>query len=190
MTRIALFPLNTVVFPGGEIELRIFEPRYLRMVSDCLSRSEPFGLCLIRKGSEVGAAAQPFRVGTLARIVDWEQRRDGLLGITARGECRFIASKPEINAMQLLTAEVELLDEPPPIAIPEQFAPLRELLRRILEQLPAPPKSEPQYDDACWVGGRLAEILPLPLRDKQRLLEIDDPLERLLRLQQLLQPEP
>ncbi len=186
--RIPLFPLNTVVFPGGEIQLRVFEPRYLRMVSDCLRRSEPFGLCLIREGCEVGMAARPYRVGTLARIVDWEQLPDGLLGITARGERRFAAINSQVDAMQLVTAEIELLEEPPLITLPEQFAPLRELLQRILEQLPAKARQQPRYDDADWVACRLAEILPLPLRDKQRLLELNDPLERLQQLQQLLRP--
>ena len=88
MTTVPLFPLNSVLFPGGMLPLRIFEPRYLDMVSECMRSDSCFGVCLIRDGKEVVKAASCFDIGTLARIVDWDQRDDGLLGITVKGESR------------------------------------------------------------------------------------------------------
>lgn len=189
--RIPLFPLNTVLFPEGTLSLRVFEPRYLQMVGDCLRQDSPFGVCLIHEGSEVGAAATPVRVGTLGYIADWEQRPEGLLGITVRGGQRFVIEEQVIGPQQLLTASIRLLDEPPSSGIAAEFEPLCVLLRRILEQLGGPYRGiEPRYDDARWVGCRLAEILPLPLRLKQRLLELDDPYERLRCLHQGVQRPP
>jgi Lon protease-like protein len=189
--QIPLFPLNTVLFPGGTLALRIFEPRYMRMVSDCLKGDAPFGVCLIRSGSEVGTAAKPYRIGTLARIVDWEQRPDGLLGITARGERRFSVGQCQMDAQQLQHAEATLLDEAPPTEIGPDFQPLVELLQRIIDQLGGAYAPQQGRDgDAGWVGYRLAELLPLPLRDKQRLLEVSDPIQRLRRLHRMLQPDP
>ena len=189
--RIPLFPLNTVLFPGGTLTLRIFEPRYLRMVSDCLANQRPFGVCLIRSGREVGSIAEPFGIGTLAHIVDWEQRQDGLLGITARGDRRFSIGQTEADAQQLLHADVTLLEPDAATPLAPEFRPLAELLQRIHDQLGSTglAKPEPMRDDAGWVGCRLAELLPLPLRDKQRLLEGGDPSERLRLLHQLLKPE-
>ena len=84
--KIALFPLNTVLFPEGELQLRLFEPRYLDMVSNCLQTDTGFGICLIRNGQEAGVPAEFFPMGTYAKIIDWDQMPDGLLGITVRGD--------------------------------------------------------------------------------------------------------
>lgn len=187
--RIPLFPLNTVLFPGGDLNLRIFEQRYLRMISDCLTRDAPFGISLIDSGEEVGGLAVPCRIGTLVRIVDWEQRPEGLLGITVRGEQRFAIVEYEADAHQLLHADVTLLDNAPSTALSEKFQPLAELLLRILEQLgDADRLQHAQPGDATWVGCRLAELLPLPLHEKQRLLETSNPTTRLQLLYHMLQP--
>ncbi len=187
MTQIPLFPLNTVLYPGGPLQLRIFEPRYLELVSDCLRHGNGFGVCLIRTGAEVGPAPVPRDVGTLGRISDWEQRRDGLLGITVIGERRFRLRELQTLPSQLLLGEVEYLEQPARTALPERFQPLTELLRRIVEQLDGPYDSLPTaYDEAGWVSYRLAEILPLPLAAKQELLEQDDPLGRLERIERLI----
>ena len=191
MTITPMFPLEIAMLPGEELPLRIFEPRYLRMVSDCLANQRPFGVCLIRSGREVGSIAEPFGIGTLAHIVDWEQRQDGLLGITARGDRRFSIGQTEADAQQLLHADVTLLEPDAATPLAPEFRPLAELLQRIHDQLGSTglAKPEPMRDDAGWVGCRLAELLPLPLRDKQRLLEVGDPSERLRLLHQLLKPE-
>lgn len=178
-----LFPLHTVLFPGGVLPLRIFEPRYLDMVSDCLRNDRGFGICLIRSGREVGAAADCHEVGTLARIQDWDKTPEGLLAITARGERRFRALEREVRADQLSVARIELLDEPPPQPLPVAFAPLARLLEHLLDDLDPPYKTLPRaLDDADWVGARLAELLPLDPQEKQFLLEQADPLARLTTL--------
>lgn len=181
--RIPLFPLNTVLFPGGTLPLRIFEPRYMEMISACMKEQTGFGVSLILSGKEVGEAATPYDVGTLVRIVDWDQRDDGLLGITVRGERRFRARSSEVRPSHLIIAEVELLDESTPIAIPSRYERTVPLLRDLIERLGGMHVEQtPHYDDAVWVSGRLAELLPIDLPQKQYLLQLDDPIERLERL--------
>lgn len=175
-----LFPLHTVLFPGGVLPLRIFEPRYLDMVSDCLRNDHGFGICLIRSGHEVGRASDCHEVGTLARIQDWDNTPEGLLAITVRGECRFRVLEREVRADQLTMARLELLEEPPPQPLPVEFAPLARLLERLLDDLDPPYKTLPRaLDDTDWVGARLTELLPLDPQEKQLLLEQADPRARL-----------
>ena len=181
--RLPLFPLHTVLFPGGVLPLRIFEPRYLDMVSDCLRNDSGFGVCLIRAGREVGAAAETFAIGTLARIQDWDRTPAGLLAITARGERRFHIIAREVREDRLAVAQVEFLEEPLPCALPLQHAPLARLLEHLLDDLDPPYKNLPRaLDDADWVGARLTELLPMDLQEKQALLEQGDPLLRLTTL--------
>lgn len=178
-----LFPLHTVLFPGGILPLRIFESRYLDMISDCLRNDHGFGVCLIRTGREVGAAAESFEIGTLARIQDWDRTPEGLLAITARGEQRFRILQRQVRGDQLTVAQVMLMEEPPAQALPVEYAPLARLLDRLLEDLDPPYKDLPrELDNADWVGARLTELLPLDPLDKQMLLEQGEPLTRLATL--------
>lgn len=184
---IPLFPLHTVLFPGGPLALRIFEARYLDMVSRCLRQASGFGVVLIRDGSEVGEAPEVYEVGTLGHISDWERRRDGLLGITFTGEQRFRILERGIEANRLLVAEVELLPNEPAVAVPPKHRGLVETLSRILDELGHPYQGMTKaFDDSAWLGARLAELLPLELVQKQRLLQLDDPLERLDRIARLV----
>jgi Lon protease-like protein len=184
---IALFPLNTVLFPGGPLRLRIFEPRYLDMVSRCMREDCGFGVALIVAGREAGGAAQTVEIGTLARIVDFEQLDDGLLGITARGERRFRILHVHQASDGLNMCQVEWRDEEARAEVPAQHAVLAELLRRALEQIgPAYGEVTPAYEDASWVSMRLAEILPLAAIERQELLELNDGPERLHYLQSRL----
>lgn len=186
--RIPLFPLYTVLFPGGPLPLRVFEPRYLQMIGDCLKSDACFGVCLISAGREVGEAATPYEIGTTARIVDWHQRHDGLLGISARGERRFRVLSSQVQPNQLTVAKVELLPEDAELDVPEKYLPLADLLRRVLEQAGHHYADLPRrFGDAAWVGYRLAELLPLNLPRKQYLLEIEDPVARLEQLFMLLE---
>lgn len=180
---VPLFPLHTVLFPGGPLPLRIFEPRYLEMISDCLKRDREFGVVLIDEGREVGDVASCFEVGTLARIIDWDQRDDGLLGITCMGGSRFRTHSKRVQDNQLMVAEIELLAPCGEARLPDHYSYLAEALSKLIERLGRLYASLPtKYDDAAWVANRLGEILPLSLKDKQELLEIDDPLTRLDRL--------
>jgi Lon protease-like protein len=176
---IALFPLNIVLFPDGPLPLRIFETRYVDMVRRCMRESQSFGVVLIREGREVGPA-ETFDVGTLAKIVDFHQLADGLLGLSCIGQQRFRILGRRRQSDGLNLAEVELLAMEPTVEVPPRHAHLAELLKTVLPQLGevyTDIAMRPQ--DAAWVGHRLAEILPIPLDDKQFCLELDDPIERL-----------
>lgn len=184
---IPLFPLNTVIFPGGILPLRIFEPRYLDMVSNCLRTDSGFGVCLIESGLETGHPAEIHFTGTFCKIVDWAMLPDGLLGITAQGERKLRVLTSRIRADHLLLGQVELLSEEMEMPLPPAFEPLAELLRRIIAELGPPYNNLPSfYAQAGWVGARLAELLPLDLDFKQRLLETDDAHARLIQLRDSL----
>jgi uncharacterized protein len=177
---VALFPLHTVLFPGGLLALRVFEPRYMQMVSACLRASEPFGVCLIREGKEVGAPAVPHSVGCLARIAQWDMQQLGVLNIVARGERRFRILERRVQADGLARADIELLAEESDAAVPEDSALAVRLLRAIVDEGAGGRIEEPwRFDSACWVSARLAEILPLPPAMRQQLLEMDECVPRL-----------
>ncbi len=184
---IPLFPLNTVLFPGGPLPLRIFEQRYLDMISQCMKNEQPFGVILIQSGTETGPA-KVFEIGTLASIADWYQGSDGLLGITAIGQNRFKVSSSDYQADGLLVAEVVELPIEPKVKLPDAYLPLADILESVLgdlgrlyEQL------EKNYTDAGWVSNRFAEILPISPEQKQTLLECEDALQRLGEMRTVLE---
>ena len=184
---IPLFPLNVVLFPGGPLPLRIFEPRYLDMVSDCLKNNTGIGVVLIRNGKEVGDAAETHDVGTLCTISYWNRRQDGLLGITLTGEQRFRIRSQQIQTDKLIRAEVELLEPMPIIPMTEKDQRLVKILQKIITQLEPPFTTMPvQYEDMDWVTSRLVELLPFPLIVKQNLLEQDTLEQRVDKLHGLL----
>jgi len=184
---IPLFPLNTVLFPGGVLPLRIFEPRYLDMVSNCLRSDTRIGVILIKNGSEVGEAADVCDVGTLTTISYWNKRNDGLLGITLRGEKRFKVVSLSVEPNQLIMAEVEALPPEHAVGVTAELQHMVDLLKQIIGQLEPPYTTMPtHYDDAAWVSSRLVELLPLKLNEKQALLRLADPEQRLLELQKRL----
>ena len=185
--RIPLFPLNTVLFPGSVLPLKIFEQRYLDMAAACMKSGSPFGICLIDKGSEVGAAAEPHAVGTLASIGNWEMEQLGILMITALGGRRFRIIETSLGANNQLEASVELLAETGPTPLPPERQRLLPLLRRVANDLGNERLPEPhRYDEAEWVGYRITEVLPIQNLAKQKLLELDDPLARLEILEKYL----
>ena len=177
---IPLFPLATVLFPGGPLPLRIFEARYIDLVGRCMREGSGFGVVLIVEGTEAGGPATIRDVGTYARIVDFSHQPDGLLGIRAVGERRFriLGSRCERDGLNV--ALVEWLPEERVVALPDEFAELGPLLESALGELAElylGMERHPQ--DAAWVSARLAEVLPLPMRHKQHCLELDDPVERI-----------
>jgi len=185
---IPLFPLGTVLFPGGPLSLRIFETRYIDLVSRCLRDGSGFGVVLIREGAEAGGPALTFDVGTYARIVDFSRQDDGLLGIRAQGERRFRILERRRARDGLNVADVEWLPGDRVVPLPAEFADLGPALEAVLEQVGEPYASlERRLDDAAWVAGRLAEIIPIPPGHKQHCLELDDPVERLRFLRPLFE---
>jgi len=176
---IALFPLNVVLFPEGPLPLRIFETRYVDMVSRCMREDQRFGVALIREGNEVGPA-DTFDVGTMAKIIDFHQLSDGFLGLSCVGEQRFRILSRSRQADGLNLAGIECLASEAKTAVPERHARLAELLRTVLPQLGEVYAGiEMHLDDAVWVGYRLAEILPIAAAEKQFCLELNDPIQRL-----------
>jgi Lon protease-like protein len=186
-----LFPLNAVLFPDGLLPLRIFEQRYLAMMKACLKESTPFGVCLIREGREVGAPALPAEVGCLAEIRDWEMPQLGLFNVVARGTERFRIIAREVRGDGLTLGRVETLGEEVDAPVAPECAGCVEILKAALERLgPQAVEGAPRFESSLWVSARLAELLPLPLAEKQALLEIDSGAERLARLQSLLAGRP
>lgn len=172
--QVPLFPLNAVLFPGGPLPLRIFEPRYLDMVSRCMKADEPFGVLLIRTGHESGAATT-HNIGTLARVKDWYQGSDGLLGITAIGTKRFRLTSARMQDDGLNVGEVELLPEVPPMKVPAAHQSLPHILESVLNDLGRLYQDLARhFDDATWVAWRFIEILPIDLEEQQAWLESDD----------------
>lgn len=184
---IPLFPLKAVLFPGGFLPLRVFEPRYLDMVSDCLKNERGIGVVLISEGNETGDAANTYDIGTLAKIDYWHKRADGLLGVTLSGEQRFKIIERDIKSNQLIIAEVELLPEAHEQPVDDEHRLLVDMLQQIISQLEPPfTKLKPDYGSSNWVSARLVELLPLELADKQKLLMMDDVQKRMHEITGLL----
>ncbi len=184
---VPIFALDTVLYPEGSLPLRIFEPRYLNMVSERLRKDAPFIVALIRRGHEPSPATV-HSVGTLARIVDWDQLEDGLLGISTVGERRVLIRDSTHRADGLRVAtEAHVLDEEPACTVPDEYRPLAELLRQIHAHLPTPAYSaDARFDDASWLGYRMSELLPIPLSRKQHFLEIEESLHRLGEIRKII----
>jgi hypothetical protein len=180
---IPLFLLNVVLHSGGRMELRVFEPRYMDMVKECLRTNTPFGICLIAQGSEVATpesdAAEPHPVGTLATIADWDMPQLGILNIVTHGGERFRILEHHTMPDGLVRATVELLPDPPVKPIPGDYARLVPMLRALLDALEDPPPQPYRFYDAAWVADRWAELLPLPMEQRQEILELDDGVARL-----------
>jgi Lon protease-like protein len=185
---IPLFPLGTVLFPGGPLGLRIFEQRYLQMVRDCTRDQSCFGICLILEGNQAGAPATPAAVGTLARITDFHSQPDGLLGISVEGGSRFRVLRTRVRDNGQVRGDVRYWPDEPVVPVPPEFGLLADILERLVEQAGGWWRDAPRerYDDASWVGFRLAEFLPLKPIERQQLLELTDPLERLRVLRDIL----
>lgn len=178
--RIALFPLGTVLFPLGQLPLRIFETRYVDMIRRVMREGGGFGVVLIRRGGEVGTVGEVAPIGTFARIVDFDQLPDGLLKIVVRGERRFRVLAREVQKDGLNLGEVEWLEDEPAMLGEAEYAELRATLARVLAGLGGDyPAGEPRMDDALWVGGQLGQLLPAPPEFRQRILEVDGARARL-----------
>ncbi|MDO5623169.1 MAG: LON peptidase substrate-binding domain-containing protein [Pseudomonadota bacterium] len=189
LASLPLFPLGTVLFPGGVLPLRVFEVRYLDMIGKCHKAGAPFGVVALRQGSEVRQPGAPEEqlhlLGTLAHIRSLRQDQPGLLHVECAGTQRFRVDRPSRLAHGLWVADVSLLPADTPVAIPQDLAHTAAALRQVLAQLrqrpgaALPPESQHQFDDCAWVANRWCELLPLPLPQKQQLMALDNPLLRL-----------
>jgi Lon protease-like protein len=182
---IPLFPLNTVLFPGGLLPLQVFEQRYMQMTKACLRDGTRFGVCLIRHGAEVGAPATPEAVGCTARILHWDMQQLGVLRIVAQGDRRFRVGATRVQDDGLVLGEIELLAEETEAPVPPAFERCQALIEQIVAEHGERIFAKPfRLESSAWVSARLAEVLPLPAGMKQSLLELDAParLEALDRL--------
>jgi len=197
-----LFPLSTVLFKGGQLPLRIFEPRYVDMVSRCMKTQSGFGVVLIRAGSELQAPRNPadggaaggrsgnaqlgpkiFRTGSIAHIEDFNGLSDGTLGVVARGGAKIRIRETWLQDDGLMLGRVEQLPLEAQTAVDERFAPLVDILRELmLHPMIEKMALDIDFEDARSVGWRLAELLPIEAEIKQSLLQMHLPRERLVEL--------
>lgn len=187
-TDLPIFPLNMTLFPQGRLPLQIFETRYLDMVKDCLRNQHGFVIVSIQQGQEVGEKPEIYNVGTYVEIIDFETLPSGLFGITVEGKQRVRFDQCQAEKSGLLRAQVEFIDNEESMQLPEQFSHLATILKSVIRN-PAVEKLNLLITLNCAVevGYRLTELLPFDIEDKQALLELDDPIERLHRLQAILQ---
>ena len=201
LTQLPLFPLNTVLFPGGWMPLRIFEVRYLDMIGRCHRAGAPFGIVCLSEGHEVRTvdpqargdgpafAREDFHpVGVLARIDSLDKPQPGLLMIRCQGMQRFRVDRRQQLPHGLWVADVTLDAPEPVVPVPDHLDGARNRLQQLLmnlrerqpEVLAQLPLQEPyQWNDCGWVANRWAELLPAPAELKQRLMSLDNPLLRL-----------
>jgi len=183
-----IFPLNTVLFPGGVLPLRVFETRYVDMTRECMKENRPFGVCLIREGGEVGQPAVPEDVGTLASVTDFDMADPGVLGIKTRGGKRIRIVERSVSRQGLVRARVEVLEPEEDAPIPPELASCARIVTLVVADQAAGTFAEPYaFESASWVGYRLSEILPVPLKAKQKLLELEGGIARLEVLQKFLE---
>ena len=180
-----LFPLGTVLFPGGLLPLKVFEQRYVEMTKACLRDGTPFGVCLIREGQEIGQPATPQSTGCLATIEQWDVPHPNLFALLARGGARFRILDTSVNSNGLIIGKVEMLPEATAATAMDEAC--EEVLRLAIKRAGADSVPGPiQLDDPVWVSYRLAEILPITAQEKQGLLEMTDTDARLVKLRELL----
>lgn len=191
---LAIFPLDTVLFPDGVLPLRVFESRYLDLVRECTAAELPFGVCLITEGSEVGPAAEHEIIGCTARIVDFDLEAAGLLNLRALGGQRFRVLDRHVRQDGLIRAEIEMIDPDEQVPVPPECEGCVSLVRRLVDDVVAR-ESDPmhrmiaepyRFDSASWIGNRLAEFLPIAPSGRQKLMELEDPVTRLSLIHQYL----
>ena len=186
-----LFPLSTVLFPGGQLPLRIFEVRYLDLIGQCQREGKPFGVVALHQGSEVrraGAPAEEFlQVGTLAHVRAFDRPQPGLMNIVCEGGTRFRIQAARQLPHGLWMAGAQMLPDDAPVAVPEDLREVATTLEQLLDSWRAraipesqwPLRAPWRWDDCGWLSNRWCELLPLPPTVKQQLMELDNPLVRL-----------
>lgn len=199
-TWVPLFPLKTVLFPGGILPLKVFETRYIDMVRECMRQHAPFGVVLIKSGQEVGAAAAPEEVGCLAHIIDWDMPSLGVMMLRTRGGDRFRILETRVLSDQRLEARIDMIEaDTNATPVSDIHVTCAKTLKIVIDDVNTKgraeqgddfvsPFSQPiQLDSASWVANRWCEILPIPLKARQKLLELGDAQSRLSIVHQYLQ---
>ncbi|GAB3628602.1 Lon protease 2 [Pandoraea terrae] len=197
MAKIPLFPLGNALFPAGVLHLRIFEVRYLDMVKHCVAEQTEFGVVVLRQGSEVrtpDGVEELAAVGTMAHIEDWRAPMPALFELVCKGTSKFRLLSTEQTKYGLWMGEAEALEDDPVMTIPDHLQASANTLGKLIAGLqhdPARaarlPMAPPfRLDEAGWVADRWSELLPLPPTEKEALLALADPVERLARIQAFL----
>lgn len=193
-----LFPLKTVLFPDGILPLKVFEARYIDMVRECMRNDMPFGVVLIRSGQEVGTAAEPEEVGCLARITGWDMQDLGVMMLRTQGGERFRILDKRVLSDQRLEARVDMIAADDDVPVSDIHVTCAKTLKIVIDDIDAKGRSERgsafvspfsqpiRLDSAAWVANRWCEILPIPLKARQKLLELDDAESRLSIIHQYL----
>lgn len=182
-----LFPLNSVLCPGGRIPLQLFEPRYLDMLSECMKADRGFVVVLIKEGDEVGGECEFYSIGTYVHLVDFQKLENGLLGITVEAESKVLVTDYSQGSDGLYCGEIEHLMQESSIALPDEYLELATLLDQLVKHpVVKALNMSIDYSDGRQVGWRLTELLPLAKKEKQFLLELSDPLYRLKQIDYFL----
>lgn len=194
-----LFPLKTVLFPGGVLALKVFETRYIDMVRECMKSNAPFGVTLIKAGEEVGTPAEPESIGSLAHITGWDMPALGVMMLRTRGGERFRILETRVLPDNRVEARVEMLAPDANGAVSDMHVECAKTLKIVIDDIEAKGRAEQgdafdspfarpaRLDSAAWVANRWCEILPIPLKARQKLLELDDAQTRLSIVYQYLQ---
>ena len=185
-----LFPLQTVVFPGGLLPLKVFEPRYMEMVTKVISERASFGICAIHEGRETDVSVKHHAVGTQVKVIDWDMPQQGILHIQTQALERIVVRASHKESNGLLVGEVDDVSAEPITAVPPELALSVEILHQIINELGAEKFAQPHdYNNAVWVSYRLSEVLPLKLSIRQNLLEMNDSPARLAILTDFLKKQ-
>ena len=191
---IPLFPLRVVMFPRGRLNLQIFERRYIDLVTNCMRTNSGFGICLLKEGEEIiqeGTNQTIHRTGTYSNIIDWDQLENGLLGITVEGSAKFSIEDCWQSDSGVLQGNVQFNEtdnvDRETIPLDDQYTALADLLQN-LESHPLVEQKKLiiDYNNLWDLGWRLSELIPIEIEQKQQLLEIDDPWERIQSIEQLV----
>jgi uncharacterized protein len=194
-----LFPLKTVLFPGGLLPLKVFETRYIDMVRECMKKDAPFGVVLIKSGAEVGAAAEPESVGCLAHIDEIDMPSLGVMLLRTRGGERFRIRETRVLPDQRLEARIDMIAADSSAPVSDAHLSCATALKIVIDDIEAKGKAEygddfdtpfarpVRLDDTGWVANRWCEILPIPLKARQKLLELESAQSRMAIVHQYLQ---
>jgi Lon protease-like protein len=188
-----LFPLQSVLFPGGLLSLKVFEARYLDLVSECLRTQRPFGVVALRQGQEVrreGEAVAFEAVGCLAELIEVDSEQAGILQLRCRGTQRFRITSTRQRDDGLWLAQVDWIDPDEAVLPSEGFVDSAQALANAIQMLrqrgPLPFLEPFRFEEAGWIANRWCEILPIPLAARQKLMELEDPQVRLKLVDQFL----